>query len=99
MEKVGLALTPIHHDEHKKLLREITLFEFSWKAKRISNDVYRKSINYKLVFFIIIISTKPSDCDFLAKSRRSKLAVKLFTDLSLIIKKTVPESGTVFLST
>jgi len=50
MEKIGLSLTPVHQDEHKKLLKELILLEFSWKAKRISDDVYVKSINYKLEF-------------------------------------------------
>lgn len=50
MEKIGLSLTPIHRDEHKKLLQEIMLLEFSWQAKRISDEVFIKSINYKLEF-------------------------------------------------
>ncbi|MBN1957105.1 MAG: hypothetical protein JXQ81_09500 [Desulfuromonadales bacterium] len=50
MEKIGLCLTPVHRDEHKKLLREISLLEFSWKARRITDDIYIKSINYKLEF-------------------------------------------------
>lgn len=50
MERVGLSLTPIHLEEHKKMLEAITLLEFSWKAKRISDEVYIKAINYKLEF-------------------------------------------------
>ena len=50
MEEIGLPLTPIHLEEHKKLLNEITLLEFSWNAKRISDDVYLKALNYKLEF-------------------------------------------------
>ncbi|MDX2495945.1 MAG: hypothetical protein QNK27_13355 [Desulfuromusa sp.] len=50
MEKVGLALTPIHMDEHKKMLEAISLLEFSWKAQRISDEVYSKALNYKFEF-------------------------------------------------
>lgn len=50
LEKIGLSLTSIHRDEHKRIIQEISLLEFSWKAKRISDDVYVKSINYKLEF-------------------------------------------------
>ena len=50
MERVGLSLTPIHLDEHKKMIEAITLLEFSWNAKRISDDVYIKALNYKLEF-------------------------------------------------
>ena len=50
MEKIGLSLTPIHLEEHKKLLEEIMALEFSWQAQKISNEVYIKSINYKLEF-------------------------------------------------
>ncbi|MCF6267315.1 MAG: hypothetical protein L3J57_12320 [Desulfuromusa sp.] len=50
MEKVGLSLTSIHLDEHKKMLEAISLLEFSWKAKRISDDVYCKALNYKFEF-------------------------------------------------
>lgn len=50
MEKVGLSLTPIHLEEHKKMLEEITILEFSWKAKRISDEVYIKALNYKFEF-------------------------------------------------
>ncbi len=50
MEKIGRALTPIHIDEHKKILAEIAVLEHSWKAKRISDEVYRKALNYKFEF-------------------------------------------------
>lgn len=50
MKKLGLSLTSVHQNEHKKLLGEISLLEFSWKAKRISDDVYIKALNYKLEF-------------------------------------------------
>ena len=50
MEKVGLSLTSIHLDEHKKMLEAIMSLEFSWKAKRISDEVYIKALNYKLEF-------------------------------------------------
>ena len=50
MEEIGLSLTSIHLEEHKKLLKEISLLEFSWNAKRISDDVYLKALNYKLEF-------------------------------------------------
>ena len=50
MEKVGKSLTPIHIDEHKKMLEAIALLEFSWKANRISDEVYIKSLHYKLEF-------------------------------------------------
>ena len=50
MEKIGLTLTPIHLTEHRKMLREISLLEFSWKARRISDEVYIKALNYKLEF-------------------------------------------------
>ncbi|MEA3362906.1 MAG: hypothetical protein U9Q61_06510 [Thermodesulfobacteriota bacterium] len=50
MEKVGLALTPIHMDEHRKMLEAISLLEFSWKAQRISDEVYSKALNYKFEF-------------------------------------------------
>lgn len=50
MEKVGLYLTSIHLEEHKKMLEAITLLEFSWKANHISDDVYIKALNYKLGF-------------------------------------------------
>ncbi|MDA3903944.1 MAG: hypothetical protein PF441_10920 [Desulfuromusa sp.] len=50
MEKVGKSLTIIHIDEHKKMLEEIALLEFNWKAKRISNEVYIKALNYKFEF-------------------------------------------------
>lgn len=50
MEKVGLSLTSIHLDEHKKMLEAITSLEFSWKANRISDEVYVKALNYKFEF-------------------------------------------------
>ena len=50
MERIGLSLTSIHLDEHKKMLEAIALLEFSWKAKRINDEVYIKAINYKLEF-------------------------------------------------
>jgi len=50
MDKIGLALTPIHKSEHRKMLSEIMTLEFSWKAKRISSDIYIKALNYKLEF-------------------------------------------------
>ena len=50
MEKIGLPLTPIHLEEHKKMLTAITLLEFSWKAKRITDEVYIKALNYKFEF-------------------------------------------------
>ena len=50
MEKVGLSLTSIHLEEHKKMLEAITLLEFSWKANRISDEVYIKALNYKFEF-------------------------------------------------
>ena len=50
MEKVGNPLTSFHMDEHRKLRRDITLLEFSWKAKRISDEIYIKSLNYKFEF-------------------------------------------------
>lgn len=50
MEKVGLSLTPIHLDEHKRMLEAIMLLEFSWKANRISDEVYIKALNYKFEF-------------------------------------------------
>jgi len=50
MEKIGLALTPIHIDEHRKILEEIAVLEHSWKAKRISDEVYSKALNYKFEF-------------------------------------------------
>ena len=50
MEKVGLPLTTIHLEEHQKMLSAITILEFSWKAKRISDEVYIKALNYKLEF-------------------------------------------------
>lgn len=50
MKRIGLSLTSVHQNEHHKLLNELTLLEFSWKAKRISDDVYIKAINYKLEF-------------------------------------------------
>lgn len=50
MEKVGQSLTTIHIDEHKKMLEEIALLEFSWKVKRISNEIYIKALNYKFEF-------------------------------------------------
>lgn len=50
MAKVGLPLTTIHVEEHQKMLSAITILEFSWKAKRISDEVYIKALNYKLEF-------------------------------------------------
>ena len=50
MKKIGLSLTSVHQNEHKKLLGEISLLEFSWKANRISDDIYIKALNYKLEF-------------------------------------------------
>ena len=50
MEKIGLSLTPIHLEEHKKLLEEIMTLECSRQAQQISDEVYIKSINYKLEF-------------------------------------------------
>ena len=50
MEKIGASLTFIHIEEHKKLLQAISLLEFSWTAKRISDEVYLKALNYKLEF-------------------------------------------------
>ena len=50
MEKVGLSLTSIHLDEHKKMLKAIASLESCWKAKRISNEVYIKALNYKFEF-------------------------------------------------
>ena len=50
MEKIGLSLTPIHIHEHKKMLEAITVLEFSWKANRISDEVYIKALNYKFEF-------------------------------------------------
>jgi len=50
MEKIGLFLTPIHLDEHKRMLEAIRLLEFSWKANRISDEVYIKALDYKLEF-------------------------------------------------
>ncbi len=50
MERVGSPLTSIHLNEHQKMLSEINMLEFSWKSKRISNEVYIKALNYKLEF-------------------------------------------------
>ena len=50
MERIGLPLTPIHLEEHQQLLEAVTLLEFSWKAKRISNEVYIKALSYKFKF-------------------------------------------------
>ncbi len=50
MERIGTALTPIHIDEHKKILEAIALLEFSWKAKRISDEVYIKALHHKFAF-------------------------------------------------
>ena len=50
MEEYGLALTSIHIDEHKKILEAIAVLEFSWKAKRINDDIYVKALKYKLEF-------------------------------------------------
>ena len=50
MEKLGLSLTSIHLDEHKKMLEAIASLESRWKAKRISNEVYIKALNYKFEF-------------------------------------------------
>ena len=50
MVRLGLPLTSIHLDEHEKLLNEVTMLEFNWKMKHISDDVYLKSLNYKIEF-------------------------------------------------
>lgn len=50
MENIGLPLTSIHLEEHQKMLSAITVLEFSWKAKRITSEVYIKALNYKLEF-------------------------------------------------
>lgn len=50
MNKIGLSLTSVHQEEHQKLLKEISILEFSWKALRISDEVYIKALNYKLEF-------------------------------------------------
>jgi len=50
MEKIGIPLTTIHMAEHKKLQKDITQLEFSWKAKRISDEIYIKALNYKFEF-------------------------------------------------
>jgi hemerythrin len=50
MDKIGIPLTTIHMAEHKKLQKDITQLEFSWKAKRISDEIYIKALNYKFEF-------------------------------------------------
>ncbi len=50
MERIGLCLTSIHINEHKKMLQAITALEFSWKENRISDEVYIKALNYKFEF-------------------------------------------------
>jgi len=50
MEKIGVPLTPIHLNEHRKLQKDITLLEFSWKANRITDEIYIKALNYKFEF-------------------------------------------------
>jgi hemerythrin len=50
MDKAGWPLTSIHLNEHRKLLETVALLEFSWKNKRISDDVYIKALSYKLEF-------------------------------------------------
>ncbi|PLX96650.1 MAG: hypothetical protein C0622_14370 [Desulfuromonas sp.] len=50
MERIGLSLTPIHRNEHRKLINEIAQLEGNWKESLITDDVYIKSINYKLSF-------------------------------------------------
>lgn len=50
MEKIEIPLTSIHMAEHAKLRKDIALLEFSWKAHRISDEIYIKALNYKFEF-------------------------------------------------
>lgn len=50
MTEMGEPLTPIHLEEHRKILDSITLLTLNWKRKQISDDIYCKAIHYKLEF-------------------------------------------------
>lgn len=50
MIEMGEPLTPIHLEEHRKILDSITLLTLNWKRKQISDDIYCKAIRYKLEF-------------------------------------------------
>lgn len=50
MSEMGEPLTPIHLEEHRKILDSIALLKLSWKRKQISDNIYSRAICYKLEF-------------------------------------------------